>query len=144
MSRHCQHSSTARTCAIFACFLLACSKCHELFTHEASQSNYGAFLSAAGDKAEFLYSEFADVKMPQFNSSLLVPNIIRMALSYICQRAKTAVVLVVCCSQRPELRWLLHMNIGNPSFRAPFGARQVHTVTEELAYYRPYYIIYGI
>jgi hypothetical protein len=69
MSRHCQHSSTARTCAIFAYLLLACSKCHEVFTYEASQSNYGAFLSAAGDKAEFWYSEFADFKMPQFNSS---------------------------------------------------------------------------
>jgi hypothetical protein len=69
MSRHYQHSSTARTCAIFAYLLLACSECHELFTHEASQSNYGAFLSADGDKAEFLYSEFADVKKPKFNSS---------------------------------------------------------------------------
>jgi hypothetical protein len=83
-------------------------------------------LSAAGDKAEFLYSKFADVKMPQFNSSQLVPNIVRMALSYICQRAKTTVVLVVCCSQQPEIRWLPHMDIGNPPFRAPFGARQVH------------------
>jgi hypothetical protein len=68
MSQHCQHSSTARTCAIFASLLLACSQCHELFNHEASQSNYGACLSAAGDKAEFLYSAFADVKMLQFNS----------------------------------------------------------------------------
>jgi hypothetical protein len=69
MSRHCQPSSTARTCAIFAYFLLACSKCHELFNHEASQSNYGACLGAAGDKAEFLSSKFADDKMLQFNSS---------------------------------------------------------------------------
>jgi hypothetical protein len=52
-----------RTCAIFAYLLLACSKCHELLNHKASQSNYGACLSAAGGKAEFLYSEFADVKM---------------------------------------------------------------------------------
>jgi hypothetical protein len=29
----------------------------------------GACLSAAGDKADFLYSAFADVKMLQFNSS---------------------------------------------------------------------------
>jgi hypothetical protein len=50
-----------------------------------------------------------------------------MAFSYICQKAKTIVVLVVCCSQQPELRWLPHMDIGNPTFRAPFGARQVHT-----------------
>jgi hypothetical protein len=69
MSRHCQHSSTARTCAIFAYLLLACSECNELFNHEASQSNYGACWSAAGDKAEFLYSAFAHVKMLQFNSS---------------------------------------------------------------------------
>jgi hypothetical protein len=63
MSRHCQHSSTARTFAIFACLLLACSECHELFNHEAPQSNNGACLSAAGDKAESLYSAFADVKI---------------------------------------------------------------------------------
>jgi hypothetical protein len=89
-------------CAIFAYVLLACSKCHELFHHEASQSNCGVCLSAAGDKAELLYSAFADVKMLQFNSSLLVPTIIGMAASYICQKAKTIVVLVVCCSQRPK------------------------------------------
>jgi hypothetical protein len=106
---------------------MACSECHELWNHEASQSNYGACLSAASDKAEFLYSAFADVKMLQFKSSYLVPNIIRMASSYICQIAKTILVLVVCCSQRPELRWLPHMEIGKPTFRAPFGARQVHT-----------------
>jgi hypothetical protein len=29
----------------------------------------GTCLSAAGDKAEFLYSAFADVEMLQFNSS---------------------------------------------------------------------------
>jgi hypothetical protein len=69
MSRRCQHILTARTCAIFAYLLLACSECHELFNHEASQSNYGAYLSAAGDKADFLYSAFADVKMLQLNSS---------------------------------------------------------------------------
>jgi hypothetical protein len=46
---------------------LVCSKCHELFNHEASQSNYGACVSAAGGTAEFLYLKFADVKMPQFN-----------------------------------------------------------------------------
>jgi hypothetical protein len=58
-----------RTCAIYAHLLLACSECHELFNDEALQSNYGACLSAVGDKAEFLYSAFADVKMLQFNSS---------------------------------------------------------------------------
>jgi hypothetical protein len=59
----------ARTDAIFAYLLLACSECHDLFNHEASQSNSGACLSAAGDEAEFLYSAFADVEMLQFNSS---------------------------------------------------------------------------
>jgi hypothetical protein len=59
----------ARSCAIFAYLLEACSECHELFNHEASQNSHGACLSAAGDKAELLYSAFADVKMPQFNSS---------------------------------------------------------------------------
>jgi hypothetical protein len=69
MSRHYQHSSTVKTCATFAYLLLACSECHELFDHEASQSNYGACLTAAGDKADFLYSAVANVKMLQFNSS---------------------------------------------------------------------------
>jgi hypothetical protein len=59
----------AKTCAIFAYLLLACSECHELLNHEASQSNYGACLSAAGNRAEFMYSAFANVKMLQFNSS---------------------------------------------------------------------------
>jgi hypothetical protein len=55
-----------------------------------------------------------------------------MALSYICQKAKTIVVLEVRCSQRPELRWPPHTDTGNPPFRAPFGARQAHT--EEYLY----------
>jgi hypothetical protein len=63
MRGHCQHSSTAKTCAIFAYLLLECSEYHELLNHEASQSSYGACLRAAGDEAEFLYSSFADVKM---------------------------------------------------------------------------------
>jgi hypothetical protein len=33
-------------------------------------------LSAAGDKAEIMYSAFADVKILQFNSLSLVPNIV--------------------------------------------------------------------
>jgi hypothetical protein len=116
-----------------AYLLLAGRECTELFNRVASQSNSGACLSAADDKAEFLHSAFADVKMLQFNSSYLVPTITGMALSYICQKAKTIVVLVVCCSQRPELRWLPHMDVGNPPFRTPFGACQVHT--EELLLY---------
>jgi hypothetical protein len=76
-----------QTCGIFAYSSSACSKCHELLNHEAPQSNYCACLSAAGDKAELMYSAFADVKMPQFISFLLVPNMIRIALSDICQKA---------------------------------------------------------
>jgi hypothetical protein len=60
----------AKTFATFACLLLACSKRHEPLNHDASQSNYCACLqlSAAGDKAAFIYSTFADVKMPQIIS----------------------------------------------------------------------------
>jgi hypothetical protein len=47
MSRHCKHTSTHKTCAwTFANLLLACSKCHDLLNHEASQNNYCACLSA--------------------------------------------------------------------------------------------------
>jgi hypothetical protein len=50
----------AKTCAIFAYLLMACSECHERFNRE--QSNYCACLSAAGDTAEFLSSAFANVQ----------------------------------------------------------------------------------
>jgi hypothetical protein len=59
----------ARTSAIFAYLLLACSACYELFNHEASQSNYGACLSAAGVKAELKYAACVRVDTPQFNRS---------------------------------------------------------------------------
>jgi hypothetical protein len=80
----------------------------------SSQNNYGACLSAACDNAEFLYSTFADFNMLQLISVSLVPNIIIMALLCICLAAKTFVVLVVCFSQRPELRWLPHMDEREP------------------------------
>jgi hypothetical protein len=51
----------AKTCALFAFLILACSECHELLSHEASQSNYGTCLSAADDKAKKMYFAFADV-----------------------------------------------------------------------------------
>jgi hypothetical protein len=57
-------------CYLFI-LLLACSKCHKQFNYEASQSNYWACLSAAGDEAEFMCFAFFDLKMLQFNSSLL-------------------------------------------------------------------------
>jgi hypothetical protein len=60
------------------------------------------------------------------------PKIIRMASSYTCQKAKIIVVLVVCIEQGPELRWLHHMDIGNPPFRTPYKAPLVHT--EEYIY----------
>jgi hypothetical protein len=75
--------------------LLACSECLELLSHEALQSNYCACLSGAGDEADFMYSTFADVKMLQFNSCGVLPNIIRMTLSDVCQKAKTIVILAV-------------------------------------------------
>jgi hypothetical protein len=77
MSRRCKHSSTAKTCAIFAYLLLACGKCHELCDHEVVTYDC-ACLSAAGDKAEIMYSAFSGVKMLQFNSLKLVLTIIRM------------------------------------------------------------------
>jgi hypothetical protein len=117
MNLHFQHNSTAKKCLSLH-LLLACSECHELFNHEASQSNYCACLSAAGNKAVFMRSAFADVKMLQFNSSELAPNSIRMTLSDICQKAKTIVVLVVCFSQ-PNLRRLPHIEVGKPPFQEP-------------------------
>jgi hypothetical protein len=51
MSRHCKYSSTAKTRAIFADLLLAFREYHELCNHEASESNYRACLSGAGDEA---------------------------------------------------------------------------------------------
>jgi hypothetical protein len=39
------------------------------FNHEALQRNDCACLRAAGYKAEFMYSAFADVEILQFNSS---------------------------------------------------------------------------
>jgi hypothetical protein len=44
----------------------------------------------------------------------------RMALSYICQKAKTNVVLVGCFSQQHELRWLPYMDIGRPPLIVPY------------------------
>jgi hypothetical protein len=141
MRRHWQHSWTARTCAIFAYIFLACSECHCLCNHEAPQSNYGACLSAAVDKAYFLYSTVADVKMLQFNSSWLVPNIIRMALPYICKKTKTIWIRwYAChsCAQQPELRWLPHMDTGNPPFRTPCRAPLV--LTEDYFSQYPWHI----
>jgi hypothetical protein len=69
MSRHCKQSSTAKSCAIFAYLLLACSKCHELLKNEASQGNFCACLSAASNKADFMHSAFADVKMANSSAS---------------------------------------------------------------------------
>jgi hypothetical protein len=47
---------------------------------------------------------------------------IRMTLLDICQKAKIIVVLVVCFSRQPELRWLPpHIDIGEPLFKEPYG-----------------------
>jgi hypothetical protein len=40
----------------------------QIFNHEASQSNHGACLRAAGDKAELFDYAIADIKMLNFNS----------------------------------------------------------------------------
>jgi hypothetical protein len=119
LSRHCKHGSTAKTCAIFACLLLACTKCHDLFTHEASQSKYCACLCAAGNEVDFLYSAFSDVKMLRYNSYELVPNIVRVILSNTCQKAKTISIFVACFSRPSELRWLAHIDVGEPPFQEP-------------------------
>jgi hypothetical protein len=62
-----------------------------------------------------------------------------MALSYICQKAKTIVVLVVCFSQPPELRWLPHMDKGRPPLTGPYGPLQVHT-EDYYSYFEQYYV----
>jgi hypothetical protein len=51
----------AKTCDVFAYLILACSECHELFYHGASQSKHVTCLSAADNEAELLYSVFANV-----------------------------------------------------------------------------------
>jgi hypothetical protein len=117
MSRHCKHRSTAKTCASFAYLLLACSECHERFNHGASQSKYCACFSAAGDEAEFMYSAPADLKMLQFTRSFLVRNIIKRALSDVCQKAKTIVILVVCLPWPLKHKLHAHMSTGRPPFQ---------------------------
>jgi hypothetical protein len=107
--------------------LLACSESHALLNHEASQSNYCACLSAAGDEAEFTYPHFADVKTLQFNSFSLVLNIIRRTLPDVCQKAKTIVILVVCLQWPLEHKQHTHMGIGRPPFEEPCGSSGVHT-----------------
>jgi hypothetical protein len=113
--------------------LLACSKFHEL-NHEAFVSNYCACLSAAGDEAEFMDSSFASVKILQFNSSQLVPNIVRMALSDVCQKAKTIVMLVVCLPWPLEHKSHPHMGIGRPPVEEPYGSSGVHTEDDYVVY----------
>jgi hypothetical protein len=108
--------------------LLACREYHDLVNHEASQNNYGACLSVAGHKAEAMCSAFADVGTLQFNSSQLIPNIIRMTSSDICQKFKTIVLLAVCVFWRSELRWLPHEDIGKPPLREPSGSRQKYVM----------------
>jgi hypothetical protein len=44
------------------------------------------------------------------------------------------VILVVCFSQPPELRWLPHMDIGNPLFWTAHGAPLVHTEEKHILY----------
>jgi hypothetical protein len=69
----------------------------------------------------------------------MVPNMIRMKFSDICQEAKTIVVLVVCASQGSDLRWLPHIDIGEPQFQEPYGCIWKHS---EEYYYLIVFIIY--
>jgi hypothetical protein len=54
----------------------------------------------------------------------MVPNMIRMILSDICQKSKTIMVLVVCFSQPPELKWLPHTYKSEPLLKEPYGSMQ--------------------
>jgi hypothetical protein len=57
----------------------------------------------------------------------LVPSIISMTLSDTCPKVKTVVVVVVCFSRQPELRWFPHIDIREPSFQRPYyGYIQKH------------------
>jgi hypothetical protein len=107
---------------------MACSKRHERFDHERSLNNYCACLSAAGNiGAAFIYSALPKDKTLQIISSRLVPSIIRMTLSDACPKGKTIVVVAVCFSWQPKLRWLLHIDIREPSFQKPYyGYIQMH------------------
>jgi hypothetical protein len=53
-----------------------------------------------------MYPAFSDVGMLQTNSSQLIPSIIRLNSSDICQKAKAIVLLAVCIFWRSELFWL--------------------------------------
>jgi hypothetical protein len=94
-----------------------------IINREASQGNCCACLSAAGDVAEFMYSACDDVKMLQFNSFKLVPNIVRM-LSDICQKASCDCGGML--SRQPMLRRLPHMDVGKPPFHEPLGTRKTN------------------
>jgi hypothetical protein len=122
MSRHCKHSSTAETCAIFAYLLLACSECHEILNHEASQSNYCACLSAAGHEAEFMDSAFAYARTQQL---LTGTKNTRMTFSDVFQKDKTTVFQVVCLPWPLEHKLHPHMGIGRPPFEEPYGSAGV-------------------
>jgi hypothetical protein len=50
-----------------------------------------------------------------------------MALSEVCQKAKTIVILVVCLPWPSEHKSHPHMGIGRPPFEEPYGSAGVHT-----------------
>jgi hypothetical protein len=76
MCRHCNGQNVCHLCLFIFCM----QQIILTFNHEASQRNYCACLSAAGNEAEFVYSAFAATKMPQFNRPQLVPNTTSMTL----------------------------------------------------------------
>jgi hypothetical protein len=55
-----------------------------------------------------------------------------MTVSDICQNAKIIVVLVVCFSWQPELRWLPHIDIGEPPFQEPHAYGCIQKYMEEV------------
>jgi hypothetical protein len=74
-----------------------------------------------------MYSAFSDIKMLQFISSKLVPNISRMTLSDVCQKAKTILIWVVLLPWPLEHKLHPHMDTGRPPFEEPYGSSGVHT-----------------
>jgi hypothetical protein len=116
----------AKTCAIFACLILACSECHELFNHEASQSKHDTCLSAAGNNEEFLCSVFAKFKLNARIQQLLTGT----------KHYQNGILIYLPESQdncgsggmlSPELRWLPHIDIGRPPLTGLYGPVQIHT-----------------
>jgi hypothetical protein len=110
----------AKICAIVARLLLAPSECHELLKHTTAllHINYCACLSVAGDKAEFLYSTFADLATIQepLTGTKHDQNGVIGYLPESQDNCDSSGGLL----RRPKLRWLL----GKPPFQGPSDTRK--------------------